>query len=171
MAGEVERITSASASGDDTARRLEQLERQLNDLEAQRQSEIGELQRAREALAETQAQLIDAQGRFRDAESRARELERELEQARSAAPAEVPEPEPTREPVGVGAPASPTFAREEEAPMSSFAARLSSLRQEIAQHVGEVAGVSPDGSDGEGDEPISLRERLARAAAERQRTS
>jgi hypothetical protein len=55
--------------------------------------------------------------------------------------------------------------------MSSFAARISSLRHEIASQVEEVAGVGTDDVADDDAPVLSLRERLAQAAAARQRAS
>jgi phage shock protein A len=174
MADEVQQMTAeAPAPGvaqaaEESAQRVEALERQVADLESLRRSEVGELQRAQESLASTQVELADAQRKLHAAEDRIRDLQHEAAEARAAAE-RAPEvvPAPT-----YGAP------REDLAPaaagdtsqVSSFAARISSLRQEIAAHVEERSGVRPEDLEPDAGELVPLRERLARAAAARQRS-
>ncbi|HYG72792.1 MAG TPA: hypothetical protein VEC15_11000, partial [Actinomycetota bacterium] len=119
-----------------------------------------------EALANTQSELLAARRRADEAASRVRELERELADAFRAAASDEP---PIREPAPV--PDYVTAASAEPAPMSSFAARISGLRREIASHVEEVAGVAHDDAAGDEEPELTLRERLARAAAARHRPS
>ncbi len=157
----------AAASDGDAGGLVEQLERrleeaesrhrtELDEVESRRRAEIEELQRAQASLANTQFELIQANRKLKAAEDRVRELER-------GAPV----------PVGVGSGGTEEGGFEGSLELTSFAARISSLRQEIAAHVEEISGV-PAGANG-GDEPeeeaLSLRERLARAAAARHRTS
>jgi hypothetical protein len=152
------RSRSRAAGG--SADRVAELESQLASMESQRGTEVGDLQRAQEALANTQVELMDAKRRAKAAEDRARELEGAEPTASDRTPA--PEREPDRggrEPAPSGEP-SMEFA--------SFASRLSSLRQELAEQLGtedESASTPPE----EPTEGLSLRERLARAAAARHR--
>jgi hypothetical protein len=134
----------------------------MRQMESQRREEIGELQRAQESLANTQLELMEANRKLKEAQDRIRELER----AGAAAPA---------------ARAEPAYVPSHEAPYeepleftSSFAARLSHLREEIASHAEAAAAAPADVAEPEeepAEETLSLRERLTRAAAARHRTS
>jgi hypothetical protein len=134
-----------------------ELEARLDDLEAKRRSEVGELQRAQESYANTQVELREMQAKLKAAEERVRELE-------SGGPSWRAE---GAEPAGVAASSGPEPRGEDESALEfgSFASRLSSLRQEVESQIPE-----PD-APGEAlpEEALSLRERLARAAAARHR--
>jgi len=126
---------TVEAGGDDRA--LE-LQTRLQELEDLRRSEVAELQRAHETLANTQFESTQARRRVKELEERLRELE--AEPARDAAavfeqePAVEPDPEPAPEPA----------------------------RDDVAS-----PPLAPEAGSDDGE--VSLRERLARAAAARHR--
>jgi chromosome segregation ATPase len=123
-----------------------ELEARVAELEELRRSEVSELQRAQESLANTQVEAAQAAKRAKDAEARIRELEEAAQGAREAAP-------------------QPTYEAPEEFLQPSITSRLAALRREPApEAIGEEEAASPD-------EGLSLRERLARAAAARHRPS
>ena len=145
-----------SAAAEGPADDVEALRARIEELEAARRTDIAELQRAREALANTQYEAAQAL-------RRAKELERELAVLREA----VPE--------GAAAPEGP----QEERP--TIGERLAALARERAS----TSAPTPAGTDAPSEEPagrpsaepepepaehgLSLRERLARAAAARHR--
>jgi Tfp pilus assembly protein FimV len=118
------------------------------ELEERRRGEVSELQRAQEALANTQVEATQTARRAKEAEARVREFE---EAARVAA-------EAVRE---------PTYQVAEVFAQPSITSRLAALRREPASEAEttEEAGAAPP------EEELSLRERLARAAAARHRPS
>lgn len=120
------------------------LERRLKEIDANRQAEVGELQRAREALATTQVELLEAKSARREAEARVQELEGRVAELGARAEAEEP-----------------------AAPVGSFSGRLAELRQEFADSSRAAEASAPDGE--EVGDVLSLRERLTRAAAARHR--
>jgi len=124
-------------------------------------------------------ELTNANRKLKEADGRIRELGSEV--APAAEPERAPVPVPdyvTRETENARrepeyGPREPTAAAqpEQEAPaeVSSFAARLSSLRQEIAAATQPPAEVAAEDEPPAEEEGLSLRERLARAAAARHR--
>ena len=187
MAAEVQRITTevpAPASTPASEERLGELEGRVRELEERRRADVEELRRAQESLANAQVELVNATRKLKEAQAKIRDLEREVAEAslaaervaaeRVAAERVAAEPEPSREPAYASStfqdPGETDTSGPMEASMSSFAARISSLRQEITSHVEEVAGVA-SGNGEDGEEVLSLRERLARAAAARHRPS
>jgi len=150
LAAELDRVRAeaspapASAEGGD----LKSLRQQVAELESARRNDIFELQRAQESLANTQAESIQARRRVK-------ELEEQLARVRTAGAEEA------------------TVPAIEEA--TSFASRLAHLvsehepTAEPAPAAATPAGPAP-AEPGEVDESaLSLRERLARAAAARHR--
>lgn len=182
MAAEVQRITTevpAPASTPASEERLGELEGRVRELEERRRADVEELRGAQESLANTQVELVDATRKLKEAQAKIRDLEREVAEAslaaeRVAAERVAAEPEPSREPAYASStfqdPGETDTSGPMEGSMSSFAARISSLRREITSHVEEVAGVA-SGNGEDGEEVLSLRERLARAAAARHRPS
>jgi hypothetical protein len=145
---EAERAAEAKKAGavERSSARVGELEARVAELEELRRSEVSELQRAQESLANTQVEGAQAAKRAKDAEARIRELEEAARGGREAAP-------------------QPTYEAPEEFLQPSITSRLAALRREPApEPVGEEEAASPD-------EGLSLRERLARAAAARHRPS
>ena len=177
LAAELEQAKAAVPTADGPS--ATELEARVAELEAARRSDIEELQRAQEALANTQVELTNANRKLKEADGRIRELGSEV--APAAEPERAPVPVPdyvTRETENARrepeyGPREPTAAAqpEQEAPaeVSSFAARLSSLRQEIAAATQPPAEVPAEDQPPAEEEGLSLRERLARAAAARHR--
>jgi hypothetical protein len=148
---EAERVVAESAPA------LEELQARLAGVEAQRRQELESFQRAQESLANTQLELVEANRRLRAAEDRARELE-------GAAARPTPSPQEA------------AFPRYEPVPAHDLAPTYEPGHAEV--DVEPVpAPVAEDLEDedleGEplGEEALSLRERLARAAAARHRTA
>jgi chromosome segregation ATPase len=147
---EAERAAEAKKAGaaERSVAKVGELEARVAELEELRRGEVAELQRAQEALANTQVESAQAAKRAKDAEARVRELEEAPQGAREAAP-------------------QPTYDAPEEFLQPSITSRLAALRREAApeaEPIGEEEAASPD-------EGLSLRERLARAAAARHRPS
>ena len=177
LAAELEQAKAAVPTADGPS--AAELQARVAELEAARRSDIEELQRAQEALANTQVELTNANRKLKEADGRIRELGSEV--APAAEPERAPVPVPdyvTRETENARrepeyGPREPTAAAqpEQEAPaeVSSFAARLSSLRQEIAAATQPPAEVAAEDEPPAEEEGLSLRERLARAAAARHR--
>jgi len=177
LAAELEQAKAAVPTADGPS--AAELQARVAELEAARRSDIEELQRAQEALANTQVELTNANRKLKEADGRIRELGSEV--APAAEPERAPVPVPdyvTRETENARrepeyGPREPTAAAqpEQEAPaeVSSFAARLSSLRQEIAAATQPPAEVPAEDEPPAEEEGLSLRERLARAAAARHR--
>ena len=177
LAAELEQAKAAVPTADGPS--AAELQARVAELEAARRSDIEELQRAQEALANTQVELTNANRKLKEADGRIRELGSEV--APAAEPERAPVPVPdyvTRETENARrepeyGPREPTAAAqpEQEAPaeVSSFAARLSSLRQEIAAATQPPAEVPAEDQPPAEEEGLSLRERLARAAAARHR--
>jgi hypothetical protein len=174
LTGSAAPLQAASGDGSSAA----DLQARVAELEAARRTDITELQRAQESLANTQVELTNVNRRLKEAEARVRELE--------GGPSAAPEPERPAVPVPDyvtrdAAPArEPAYASAAEAgyeapaEMSSFAARLSSLRQEIAAATQPAPETVPPPEEeptppAQEEEGLSLRERLARAAAARHR--
>jgi hypothetical protein len=128
--------------------RVAELEARVAELEERRRGEVSELQRAQEALANTQVEATQTARRAKEAEARVREFE---EAARVAA-----------ETVG-----EPTYRVAGEFVQPSISSRLAALRREPTSEAetSEEAEATPP------EEELSLRERLARAAAARHRPS
>ena len=177
LAAELEQAKAAVPTADGPS--AAELQARVAELEAARRSDIEELQRAQGALANTQVELTNANRKLKEADGRIRELGSEV--APAAEPERAPVPVPdyvTRETENARrepeyGPREPTAAAqpEQEAPaeVSSFAARLSSLRQEIAAATQPPAEVPAEDEPPAEEEGLSLRERLARAAAARHR--
>jgi chaperonin cofactor prefoldin len=176
MAAEVGRVTSEMAARPSAAAsdgsRVAELEARVRELEDQRRSDVSELQRAHEMLANTQAELTLATRKLKEAEARAAEAaigappEPVPEGVQEPAPPRttrrrgrrepVPEPEPS-EPVGV----EPEPAAERPAAAASAEPAPAGSVEEEPADLGEPEL---------GEEGLSLRERLTRAAAARHRT-
>ena len=140
-----------------------ELEGRIAELENARRADVVELQRAHEAFANTQLELSNTTRKLREAESRLKELDRS-----GGAPARRTEP-------AAEAAAVPTYVAAAEDPEAW---------NEVEDPFGDSSDAFADPPDtwsdptpGEGsveDEPaegLSLRERLARAAAARRRIS
>jgi hypothetical protein len=120
-------------------------------MDAQRHQEIAELQRAHESLANTKAELVQSSRKLKEAQDRARELERQ----------------------SGGGPAHRSSRRGErgllpEAPAEMPAAARGASMDDEPPPSREGQPEEPAAAS---DEPLSLRERLARAAAARHRPS
>ena len=167
LAAELAQAAAPTGEGPPAA----ELEARVAELESARRSDIVELQRAQESLANTQVELTNANRKLKEAEGRLRELESEGVTAVEPERPAVPVPDyVTREPEYVSREApSPEPEYEAPAEVSSFAARLSSLRQEIAAATQPPAEAPVQEEQPAQEEGLSLRERLARAAAARHR--
>ena len=153
LSAELDRVLAAGspeAAGTDDEARAAQLAARVEELETQRRQDVSELQRVQEALANTQLELVAATKRATQVESSARTLQAVEDIAE--APAEE------------GLDASLAFDEE------SIATRLSRAKgrkrgvDSEETEVPEEPAAAPSGG-------LSLRERLARAAAARHRVS
>jgi uncharacterized coiled-coil protein SlyX len=134
----------AAAPGADAS----EFQARIAELEEARRNDVAELHRAQEALANTQFEATQAQRHARDLEDRVKKLQ--------AAPA--PEPAPAVE--------VPDYVTE-QGEGTSFSSRLASLVHEHESGAPAESGEPPPAAGDE--EVLSLRERLARAAAARHR--
>jgi hypothetical protein len=174
LAGEFERALAANPSAPaavagDKGGRAAEIAARVEELEAQRRQDVSELQRLQDALANTQHELTAATKKAKQAESSARRLqavEATDGTSENEAPDDVAQARSERRSRTAKA-AEELFAQEEE----TIATRLSRAK-------GQKGGVDP----GEAGEPepeaaaaaapsggLSLKERLARAAAARHR--
>lgn len=127
---------------------VSELQARIAELEEARRNDVAELQRAQEALANTQFEATQVQRHAKDLEDRIKKLQ--------AAPA--PEPTPAVE--------VPDYVTE-QGEGTSFSSRLASLVREHESGAPTESGEPPPAAGDE--EALSLRERLARAAAARHR--
>jgi hypothetical protein len=143
---------------------LATLQARVAELESHRRSDVAELQRAQESLANTQVELMESNRKLKASEERLRELEggatapsREATQPGKAKRA-APEPEPV--------------ARSAEGDRPAWTYETEDVASEFAGLISDEATDEQVGSEPEGppEETLSLRERLARAAAARHRT-
>lgn len=141
-------VAKKAGAAERSVAEVAELEARVAELEELRRSEVSELQHAQETLANTQVEATQAAKRAKEAEARVRELE---ETARAAAE-NVPEP---------------TYEVAEEFRQPSITSRLAALHREPAPE----AKPTDEGDAAPPDEGLSLRERLARAAAARHRPS
>lgn len=139
-------VAKKAGAAERSVAKVAELEARVAELEELRRSEVSELQHAQEALANTQVEATQAVKRAKEAEARVRELE---ETARTAVET-VPEP---------------TYEVAEEFRQPSITSRLAALHREPAPE----AEPTDEGDAAPPDEGLSLRERLARAAAARHR--
>ncbi|MGZ8600644.1 MAG: hypothetical protein ACXWX6_10655 [Actinomycetota bacterium] len=156
-------------------RDTEELEVRLAQVETQRREEIAELQRIQEAYSNAQLELMDANRRVEEAEDRARALESRLVEL---GPAEPERAEPGQPPAG--ADESPPVRRSEPADVPVFGeprprrarppAQIDPAAREPAPEEEAVPEDEPEAPELP-EETLSLRERLARAAAARHRTT
>jgi hypothetical protein len=162
MRGELERAVvdrggPEQAGGGESAEELTRLRALATQMETQRREEIVELQRSQEALANTQVELMDSTRKLRAAEDRVRELE-------SAAGVQSSRGVPVYEPSQAEAEAPPARpARPARRPPAAEPAAEPEPQEAVAEE--EPQAEEPP------EEALSLRERLARAAAARHRTS
>ncbi|MGZ8625887.1 MAG: hypothetical protein ACXWXK_04340 [Actinomycetota bacterium] len=156
-------------------RDTEELEVRLAQVETQRREEIAELQRIQEAYSNAQLELMDANRRVEEAEDRARALESRLVEL---GPAEPERAEPGQPPAG--ADESPPVRRSEPADVPVFGEPRPRRARPPAQIDPAARAPAPEEEAVPEDEPeapelpeetLSLRERLARAAAARHRTT
>jgi hypothetical protein len=157
-------IVKASA-GKRGAPDLGALEARIQEMEAQRRSDVAELQIAQQSLANTQFELMEATRKLKSAEERALELEvgdepaaesRRVPRGRAAAErGRVRHPEPSREPEPV----------RDHDPTDEEMAVIHATEPRV-----ESPSAPPDEEADEELAGLSLRERLARAAAARHRT-
>jgi hypothetical protein len=153
LSAELDRVLAAGspeAAGTDDEARAAQLAARVEELEAQRRQDVSELQRVQEALANTQLELVAATKRATQVESSARSLQAVEDIAE--APAEE------------GPDASLAFDEE------SIATRLSRAKGRKRAVDSEETEV-PEEPAAAPSRGLSLRERLARAAAARHRVS
>jgi chromosome segregation ATPase len=153
---------AADSNGEGAASKIAQLEARLAEMQAQRQDEITQLQRAHESLANTQAELMQSNRKLKDVQDRARELER----AGGGAPAPGP--------AGPSRRSEPAPPVEDESEAEAFRRRIATMQDDMANPEPErkpaPEPMAPPAAEEESAEPLSLRERLARAAAARHRT-
>jgi hypothetical protein len=172
LAAELEKQVASAAALAAGAGTLEEagakaadLEQRVRELEDARRTDVAELQHAQESLANTQIELTKATRRARELEDRLRELEHEQVEA------------PAYEAPAYEAPAYETPAYVTEAETPSITSRFADL---VREHEAAPAAVSaaPEAEPTPAAEPapepapdegLSLRERLARAAAARHR--
>jgi hypothetical protein len=158
LSEELERVMAAgspAAAGAGDGERAAQLVARVEELEAQRRQDVSELQRVQEALANTQLRLAAATKRAKHDESSSRPLQAVEDMA------EVPAEE-TR---GDGASAEETIATR----LSRAKGRKRVVDpDEPAEPTEPAAPEEPAAAPSGG---LSLRERLARAAAARHRVS
>ena len=138
-------VAKKAGSAERSVTDVAELEARVTQLDELRRSEVLELQRTQEALANTQVEATQAAKRAKEAEARVRDLE-------AAARTAVPEP---------------TYQVAEEFRQPSITSRLAALHREPAAEADptDEADAAPP------DEGLSLRERLTRAAAARHRPS
>jgi chromosome segregation ATPase len=157
------------------------LEVRIQELERARREDIGRLQHAQESFANTQLELTNASRKLREAEARIRELESELEAGPSRATAAVAPPvDAWPEPAS-----TPTASQTPDVAETVPAVDDWDWPEPVAAPVADAATSAdpePDWTPGPPDEDpsavqddeeapagLSLRERLARAAAARHR--
>lgn len=172
---ELERAGDADApDGDGAASRPgfgagKELEARIAELENARRADIVELQRAQESFGNTQVELSNATRKLRVAEARIRELE-----MTGNAPPRI-EAEPNAEPAPV-----PSYVAASEGDLS-FSQDVDDPYPSVeafgdggSPHTWETTKLDPEPEASEEEAPaegLSLRERLARAAAGRKRLS
>jgi hypothetical protein len=140
-AAELERVRAETATAPVGEGDVEGLRARIAELEDARRRDVAELQRAQETLANTQFEATQAR-------KRAKELEEQLQRAGTTPATPVPEYVPE--------------------PETSFSARLAHLVREHEEPPG--TGAAPAATEAPAEEEgLSLRERLARAAAARHR--
>ncbi len=134
-----------------------ELEARLAELEALRRNEVSDLQRAQESLANTQVELMDTNRKLKAAEERVREMEGggEASSRRGGAPEY-----------------RPASSEEDDATVWNYESSDAGLGSPFAGLASDES--ANGGGESEPEEPpeetLSLRERLARAAAARHRT-
>jgi len=133
-----------------------QLQARLAELEALRRNEVSDLQRAQESLANTQVELMDSHRKLRAAEDRVRELEGGAGPSRRA-----PAPEHR-----------PASSEEDDEAVWTYESSDAGLGPSFAALAPDETANGVETSEPEElpEEALSLRERLARAAAARHRT-
>jgi len=174
LAGELERAVAGAAPatvGGDDGGRAAQLAARVQELEAQRRRDVSELQRVQEALANTQHELTAATRRAKQVESSGRKLQAveaaEGESVNDEADEEIaPPPHPERRSRTARA-AEELFAQPEEETIASRLSRRSKKGE--AEKAPEEETEAAPGAAAPGG--LSLRERLARAAAARHRAT
>lgn len=150
---------TAGQGASDAIAALGEMESRIAELETRRRSDVAELQRAQESLANTQVELMESNRKLRASEDRLRELERNGGIASHGAPSLESVERAAPEPAG-------------DEPVWSYDTADAGLESTFAS----LAPDEPKDSGGstEPEEPaeeaLSLRERLARAAAARHRT-
>jgi len=152
LSAELDRVLAAGspeAAGTDDESRAAQLAARVEELEAQRRQDVSELQRVQEALANTQLELVAAT-KAKQVESSARSLQA-VEDIVEAPAEEGPD-------------ASLAFDEESIATRLSRAKGRKRALDSEETEVPEEPAAAPSGG-------LSLRERLARAAAARHRVS
>jgi hypothetical protein len=160
LATELERVLAAGDAGTGGATggdgvgegRMGQLAARIEELETKRRKDVSELQRVRKALANTQLELTAATERAKDAESR------------------------LMRPEGSAAPRAATAEEVARAPdhdADIMAARLTKIRRKNGETdaAAEQEAEEPEQAAEFSKEGLSLRERLARAAAARHRST
>lgn len=134
----------------------------IEELEAARRTDIAELQRAQEALANTQYEAAQAL-------RRAKELERELAVLREAVPEGAAAPEAPQEERPTIGERLAALARERASTPSPTPAPTPAGAEIPSEQPAERPGAEPEPTPEPTEEGLSLRERLARAAAARHR--
>jgi hypothetical protein len=171
---ELEQARNADApDGDGAAPRTgfgasNELEARIAELENARRADIVELQRAQESFGNTQVELSNATRKLRQAEARIRELERpgnaspRIQVETSAEPAPVPSYVAASE-------GDLSLSEQVDDPIPS----LGAFGEGGSPHTWETTNLDPEPEAAEEapEEGLSLRERLARAAAGRKRLS
>jgi hypothetical protein len=192
----VDEVASREASADASEGDAEQvpvpvgvgsdLEARIQELESARRQDISQLQHAQESFANTQLELTNASRKLREAEARIRELESELDTGPSRGPTGVAPPpvdawaQPTPDPSQITDVVETVPAVEQAVPVvdewdwpepASGSARepSTSWDPEPDWTPGPADEASSSELDDEPPAGLSLRERLARAAAARHR--
>ena len=160
----------ASADGGGDGPRTDELRARIQELEDLRRSEVAELQRAHEALANTQFEATQARRRMKELEEHVRELEAQGTVADDVTDGSTPE-QPV-EPRVVARPVGRERLREaggmrvlDVVPAAEPEPDAEPEREPDAEPPMSAA----DGQELEDEQALSLRERLSRAAAARHR--
>jgi hypothetical protein len=145
-----------------------ELEERVARVEAQRREEVAELQRVQEAFANTQLELMDATRKLRVAEDRLHELEGDGATGRRSPESAYPSLAVEEE--GSWTSISTSQARPESTFGEPRPRREAALTEPAAGSESPPEEPEPEEEPQVSEEGLSLRERLARAAAARHRT-
>jgi len=160
------RAEQAEGRLQDDGGRADQLAARVEELEAQRRQDVSELQRVQEALANTQHELAAATKRAKRAESGGRKLQA-VEDTTEASGDEAQDdvaPARSERRSGTAIAADERFAQSGEETIATRLSRVKGKKGAVDPAEAEEAEPAAASSGG-----LSLRERLARAAAARHR--